>query len=156
MCLQCHQGLTDEQFLFQIQDPNPQFEKWSWIFASNMSFIALGANGPECSAAALDILERYSTWKSNHRKPNDNTYMGQPENLRVSNQIRAIKNFRELAETNNVSYEDIKHMVISREMTDEQRDIFGDLRRYSVPMRGSFNGVGTSKRSNNNSICSLL
>ncbi len=71
MCLVCHQGLTDEVVLKQIDDilkeidegDTSDFIKWNTTSVSHIILAGLGLNGPEVRFKAIKLLEHFIEWR---------------------------------------------------------------------------------------------
>lgn len=68
MCLHCHQQLTNEEVLRQMQGTlvDPKFNEWNETSINHLIITMLGYNGKECAAIAKEISENFLQWKKSN------------------------------------------------------------------------------------------
>ena len=64
MCLQCHQGISDETILQQFKESltNPHFEMWNSTSLNHIFIGLLGVNGREVQAYSDQLIVNLLAW----------------------------------------------------------------------------------------------
>ena len=62
MCIECHQHLTDESIIGQLQSSDQYFENWNSTSLDHMYLVCTGVNGQIAQKLAFKVLEDYIQW----------------------------------------------------------------------------------------------
>lgn len=69
MCIQCHQGFSDEDTYNQlnVEPEELKFGRWNSTSLSHLCITASGFNGDKCRELGIKILEDYYKWNKDNK-----------------------------------------------------------------------------------------
>ena len=137
MCILCHQALTDEQVLEQINSKDEKFEMWNDTSISHLCIAYIGFNGVECSNAAKKKLEEYIEWAQTKPDSPDEpdsdsflqTFFGHPTAVSVREDITKFTPIRDHIIANNFTKKQILEYLDSLDRVESDGRDFGEWRQ---------------------------
>jgi hypothetical protein len=92
MCRQCHETISEEGAVTDLQDAiaKPQFEHWNTTSVAHSFQFALGTHGPQARVLSLETLRSFSDWYEKNRRDGYMPSMGLQPMYRLSELKRTI------------------------------------------------------------------